>query len=466
MSSRMLIFVVFLIYLGCMFYIGWRGKKYASTNKDVMTAAGQGTMLMVVGTYMGAHLGNGVVVGGAQYGASVGIGGLWYGVGAAFSYVLFALVMVRVIYRRKYITLSDILKDAYGDKLSMTLIAILSAFGRISNTAAQIIAGKLLFEYLGLNGNLGAIITIAVVIIYSTMSGMWGVMMTDAIQTGIIFLGTILGLGWIFASGGWNLITTNITDPSYWDIQPFDIEVLIMMFGPSAINGLISAPGLQRAVASKNERIAFTAPLIASVLIAIYAVMPVIFGMYGYAMDPTAEAKTIMFKVLLEYFPPILGALMVCAIAAAVMSTCDGTMLSAAANVVNDIYLKIINPGCKDEAKLSRMTKWATVGVGIVSTAIALQFDMLIPLLSKGYQLVNAGALVLCLGGLFWKGANRAGAYAAFAAGICTWVLIQLKVIAPLAAAIFPILPSFIAFLVVCYAFRGKYGPNEAAVFK
>lgn len=86
MNSRVtIILVIMAIYLAGMLWIGLKGRKYSETNKDFMTAAKQGSMLLVVGSYLGSHLGNGVVVGGAQYGALYGIGGLWYGKRCGFS---------------------------------------------------------------------------------------------------------------------------------------------------------------------------------------------------------------------------------------------------------------------------------------------------------------------------------------------------------------------------------------------
>lgn len=87
MNSRVtIILVIMAIYLAGMLWIGLKGRKYSETNKDFMTAAKQGSMLLVVGSYLGSHLGNGVVVGGAQYGALYGIGG--YGMAQAQRYPL------------------------------------------------------------------------------------------------------------------------------------------------------------------------------------------------------------------------------------------------------------------------------------------------------------------------------------------------------------------------------------------
>ena len=185
MNSRVtIILVIMAIYLAGMLWIGLKGRKYSETNKDFMTAAKQGSMLLVVGSYLGSHLGNGVVVGGAQYGALYGIGGLWYGAGAALSFVLFALVMSKIVYKKGYLTLPDVLSDRYGGKVVSVLIAILHYCTMIAICAGQIMAGRLLFEYVGLPGTAGAAITFIIVIGYSTMSGLWGVLMTDVVQSG------------------------------------------------------------------------------------------------------------------------------------------------------------------------------------------------------------------------------------------------------------------------------------------
>ena len=186
MSRTMIIVAVMAVYLVVMVIIGLKGRKYSQTNEDIMTAAKQGTLLLVVGSYLGSHLGNGVVVGCAQNGAVYGLGGLWYGAGSAFSYVIFAIVMAKVVYRKGYITLADALAERYGDKITAVLVAILHCAAMVGMVAAQIMAGKLLFEYIGLPGTLGAALTLAIVIIYSSTSGLWVVMKTDLIQTSVI----------------------------------------------------------------------------------------------------------------------------------------------------------------------------------------------------------------------------------------------------------------------------------------
>lgn len=94
--------------------------------------------------------------------------------------------------------------------------------------------------------------------------------MTDVVQSSIIFVVTIVGVIWIFAQGGWSVMTANLPATSF-QIMPFNAETMIMMFGPSALFGLTSATAFQRTVASKTMKIAFWAPIIASVLVVAYA---------------------------------------------------------------------------------------------------------------------------------------------------------------------------------------------------
>ena len=436
MNSRVtIILVIMAIYLAGMLWIGLKGRKYSETNKDFMTAAKQGSMLLVVGSYLGSHLGNGVVVGGAQYGALYGIGGLWYGAGAALSFVLFALVMSKIVYKKGYLTLPDVLSDRYGGKVVSVLIAI---------CAGQIMAGRLLFEYVGLPGTAGAAITFIIVIGYSTMSGLWGVLMTDVVQSSIIFVVTIVGVIWIFAQGGWSVMTANLPATSF-QIMPFNAETMIMMFGPSALFGLTSATAFQRTVASKTMKIAFWAPIIASVLVVAYAALPVLMGMYGHALWPEADTSIVFFKLLMEKMPPVMAGLM-----AAVMSTCDGGLIAGSANIVNDIYLKVINPdGEADQKKLSTITTVSTLVMGILALLISLQFTNLIPLLSLAYSLINAGALIMIVGGVFWKKATKEGAIASFIVGVGLTLLNSFKIIVIPYASVLPLLPALAVFIIV-----------------
>lgn len=416
MNSLTIVVIILGCYMAAMIGIGLFGRKYGGSMNDFMTAGKQGTLLLVTGSYIGSHIGNGIVVGGAEYGAIYGIGGMWYGVGAALSYLLFAAVMAKVVYRGNYVTLSDMLQAHYGDKLTSILVAVLNAAANTAVMAGQIIAGKRLFEYIGLNPVMGAVITTLIVIVYSSLSGLWGVMMTDVIQSTVIFCSVIATVIFIGARGGFSLMAQNLPAESF-QVIPFSTETFIMMLGPTALYGLVSSAGFQRTVSCKKEKTAVIAPILAACLIIPFVILPVLIGMYGKALWPDAVSGTIIFRVLFEAMPPVLAGLLIASICAAVMSTCDGGLVTITANLVSDIYYKQINPKASEKT-LARLTTWSTVVVGFIALVLALNASSIISLFSLAYTFITAGGLVMILGCVVWKKGTRQGALASFLAGI------------------------------------------------
>lgn len=70
----MIIIAIFIIYMIAMLLIGKMGEKYSGTLADSLTAGKQGTLIMVAGSFLGSHIGTGIVVGGATNGAKYGVG--------------------------------------------------------------------------------------------------------------------------------------------------------------------------------------------------------------------------------------------------------------------------------------------------------------------------------------------------------------------------------------------------------
>ena len=76
---------------------------------------------MIIGGAVGAHIGSGFVVGGAESGAIYGIAGAWYGIGCGISWLLVGVLVAKFFYRNRYLSLSDYFKTRYNDK-SITII--------------------------------------------------------------------------------------------------------------------------------------------------------------------------------------------------------------------------------------------------------------------------------------------------------------------------------------------------------
>ena len=253
MNTLTLTVVVLVVYMGAMLFIGWLGRNTSENFEEYITAAKKGSLLVVCGSYLGSHIGNGVVVGGAQNGADYGLAGVWFGLGACLSYIVFAIVIAKKLYRANCLTLSECLDKRYGGHSTGTIYAVVNCGAAISIMAGQIVAGKALFQYLGLNPVLGAVLCGVVVFIYASMSGQWGVMVTDVIQTGVVFTGTILAMIYMLAGDGFNLMHSVLPAES-WSLFNMDAETIVMNAIPSMLYGLVSCASFQRNISAKDGR--------------------------------------------------------------------------------------------------------------------------------------------------------------------------------------------------------------------
>lgn len=73
------IIIVVAIYFVAMLGIGWYGRRYSSTFDGYLSMGRSGGILLLMGSAIGANIGNGFVVGGAGGGATSGLAGSAYG---------------------------------------------------------------------------------------------------------------------------------------------------------------------------------------------------------------------------------------------------------------------------------------------------------------------------------------------------------------------------------------------------
>lgn len=200
-----------------------------------------------------------------------------------------------------------------------------------------------------MNAVLGAVLVCIIVFIYSTMSGQWGVMMTDVIQVAIIFTCTLIAFFFMLSGGGMDYIRENLPE-SFFKLIPFEMNTWIMMLFLPMMFGLVSCASFQRNMSAKSEKVAVQSAIWGALILLPYLLLPVLMGMYGRALYPDAAAGTILFKVLIEQFPPMVAAMMIAALMAAVMSTVDSQLIYVMASFTNDLYRGYIDKDA-DEKK-------------------------------------------------------------------------------------------------------------------
>lgn len=193
------IIIVVAIYFVAMLGIGWYGRRYSSTFDGYLSMGRSGGILLLMGSAIGANIGNGFVVGGAGGGATSGLAGSAYGLACAVS-TLVAVFLCDFIYKHNYNSLADYTRERYHSEVPGVIYDISTAISSIGLLAGQLMAGKALFETLGMPGVAGVISIAVVVFIYSQLAGLWGAYATSVVQTAVIALGLFLTIGVLFSN--------------------------------------------------------------------------------------------------------------------------------------------------------------------------------------------------------------------------------------------------------------------------
>lgn len=450
------IVVVLVIYFAAMVVIGWMGRSKASNFEGYLSMGRTGGVLLLMGGAIGGQIGNGFVVGGAAEGAASGLAGSAYGIACALSLVLVALFLNNFIYNNGYMSMADYTRQRYHSEIPGTIYDLSTAISSIGLIAGQIMAGKALFEALGLPGTVGAIAIAVVVLLYSQLSGLWGAFATSVVQTGVIIVGLVATTIVLISRGAVGEMSSAIQAgelaSSSLDMSGLSASGFAAMMLPLLFGMVTDQPTYQRINSAKSARTSKIACYLSCIIMIPLALMPAFIGSFG-AYKYNASGNSAFFDVILNELPAIVCALIISAVLAAVMSTIDCGLITMSTVLTRDIWQEALhkNPSEKQLKKITLVINILFMGS---STILALSSGSILGLLNSVYSFLAAACFVPFVGGIVWKRADARSAIAASVVGVLTvlisWipgVTFPLGNIIP--SGLFPIIPSAIAFILV-----------------
>lgn len=449
------IIVVLVIYFAAMVGIGFLGRKKASNFEGYLSMGRSAGILLLMGGAIDGQIGNGFVVGGAAEGAASGLAGCAYGIACALSTVMVALFLNNFIYNHGYMSMADYTRERYQNEIPGTIYDLSTALSSIGLIAGQIMAGKALFEALGLPGEVGAVAIAVVVLLYSQLSGLWGAFATSVVQTGVILVGLVSTTLVLFSRGAVgdmnSAIEAGTLAKSSLDFSGLSAAGFAGMMLPLLLGMVTDQPTYQRVNSAKSAKISRIACYLSCLVMIPLALMPAFIGSYG-AFKYNASGNSAFFDVIINELPAIVCALIIAAVLAAVMSTIDCGLITMSTVLTRDIWQGALkkNPS---EAQLKKITLVINIGFMFTSTALALSASSILGLLNSVYSFLAAACFVPFVGGVAWKGGTTKGAVAASIVGVITVVISWFGVTFPLGniipASIFPIIPSAVAYILV-----------------
>ncbi|UOE56385.1 sodium/pantothenate symporter [Cytobacillus oceanisediminis] len=349
-------------------------------------------------------------------------------------FVLMVLGKKFAITARKYdaVTLIDFLKERYNSRWVVWLSSLSIIIFLFSAMAAQWVGGARLIESLtGLSYLSALFIFAASVMVYVVIGGFRAVAVTDAVQGGIMFIGTmILLIAVIVAGGGIPNIISDLSSENPNLITPFGFDggltpLYVSSFWILVGVGVVGLPQVAvRAMSYKNARAMHRAIIIGTVVVGFIMLGMHLIGVFARPILPGIEVgDKVMPMIAMEVLPPWLAGIVLAAPMAAIMSTVDSLLLLVSSAIVKDVYINYIKPDAK-EAAIKKLSFAVTALLGILVCIMALSPpDLLIWLNLFSFGGLEAAFIWPVVLGLYWAKGNRYGAVASMITGTASYIL-------------------------------------------
>lgn len=382
-----------------------------------------------------------------------------------------------------YITLGDWVAHRFQDRKYGVLISLMQLGWTFPYFALQIIGGGLAISILSqgaIPAGVGAVVITFIILVYTYLSGMRGVVWTDLISAIIFCLIPVILLLTLLThpAGGWTGLVNQLSasrPEAFFREGALGINsvaiwaTLALMFG---FNILGQPQMFMRIFIARDFRtIASVGFLGFGVIAPVVGLIVAVLGTLLAAAAPGIENPANALPTFaVQAYGPILSALLLAGILGAIISTTDSVLLALSSIVERNVYEYVRpNRSSREYFNVSRI-------IILVSTIAGLVMALTTPftILDLGFTTFAGYATLVipALLGLYWKRGNKYGAWTSSLLG--TGVVFYLMIIAGYGstpvlgvhASFWGILVGIISFVLVSMVFSEETNRGRDSIFE
>jgi solute:Na+ symporter, SSS family len=447
------------------------------TKADYLVAGRTLPAIVLVFTLLSSWIGSGSLFAGAENAYKNGFAALWQPAGGWLGLLLIYFIAPRA---RKFaqFTIPDLLEARYNQTARILgAIAILFAYTGI--TCYQFKGGGDVLHLIfpdTVSSTFGTYLIAGFVIVMTALAGMSSVAYADLVIGSLVSVTCILALpALLHRAGGWAGVHAALPATHFQFLGnltlvrglEFLVPTLLLMLGNQAM--------YQKFFSAKSERDASRAVVGWIIGTVILETVITAIAVFGSAIFPTGEVaqhpREIIPYTARHGLPAFLGALLLAAVFAKVISTASNFLFSPATNLVNDIFVRYISPNASNKRVLivSRLT---IVLLGCWALYQALYAESILEKMLYAYTVYSAALTPVILAAFYSKRVTAWGAVAAIATGTVVTLIWDLPSVhglfPPILAdreAIFPALFASVGVMILVSLFTPKPTPEQLAKF-
>jgi SSS family solute:Na+ symporter/sodium/proline symporter len=415
------------------------------TRADYLVAGRSLPAFVLVFTLLSSWIGSGSLLGGAENAYRHGFAALWQPAGGWAGLALIYFIAPRARRFAQY-TIPDLLETRYNQTARVLgVIAILFTYTAI--TSYQFIGGGDILHLIfpdSITAIHGRYIIAAFVILFTAIAGMSSVAYMD-VAIGLLATFTLCAALPVLLHnfGGWAAVRAALPSTHFQifgDLHPFNsyyganllpdgtherISSALEIFLPTCLLMLGNQSMYQKFFSARSEKDASRAVAGWIVGTVILETVIVALAVAGSAIFPTGEVhdhpREILAYTGLHAFTGsrplmILGALLVGAIFAKIVSTANNYLFSPAANLVNDIFVRYLKPRASNK-EILLVSRLMVVLLGLWALYQGLHTESVLKKSLYAYTIYSAALTPVILAAFYWKRATASAAVASIFTG-------------------------------------------------
>ena len=381
-------------------------------------------MLSLFATWFGAETVMGSSAAIAQDGLS---GARSEPIGYALCLVAMAFIVAGAYRSRGYATLADFYRDRFGRDSELFAALITAAVSTIWAAAQLLALAAILHTALDIPAQTTLLIATAIIVLYTSFSGIVGDIATDVIQGAIVLIGLMLlllaladqfgGFGGLFA----------VIQPEQLSVVGVDAETgeseswlaRIDVFALPILGSLVTQEAVSRLLSTRNEKDARNAALGAGAIYFFVGCIPVLLALGGAHLTVpgwSGDDDSFLPKLAQVLLHPVAYLIFLSALVSAILSTVNSNLLSVSSllsiNVLSHVHAKAT------EMTRLRVARITTVAAGLLALAIAWEAGSIYGLIALTSAFGQSGLLIAFLFGVYSRFGGRLAALASIVAGV------------------------------------------------
>jgi SSS family solute:Na+ symporter/sodium/proline symporter len=447
------------------------------TKADYLVAGRSLPAYVLVFTLLSSWIGAGSLFAGAENAYRNGFAALWQPAGGWVGLLLIYFIAPRA---RKFaqFTIPDLLEARYNQTARVLgVIAILFAYTAIASYQLRGGGDILHLIFPGtVSSTQGMYILTAFVILFTALAGMSSVAYMDVAIGILVTVACLLAVPILLRQGGgWSGLHTALPASHFQVLGPLTFARAMEFFLPTMLLMLGNQSMYQKFFSAKSEKDARHAVVGWIIGTVILETIIVTIAVIGSALYPTGEVnqrpREIIAYTARHGLPAMLGALLMGAVFAKVISTANNYLFSPATNLVNDVFLRYLRPQASNRRTLL-VSRMVVVLLGLWALVQGAYTQSILEKALYAYTIYSAALTPVILAAFYWRRATAAGAVSCIAAGTfvtvfwqTAWVHQHLPVGIAQRDAIFPALLASVASLVAVSAFTRPPSQEQLAPF-